>query len=183
MESEADHLTQKARGKLSPGFFEKLFSSHSSRLEEALDYYEKAANIYKLGKKWYQAGECYENCAKILEELKSDNTASHYNDAVHCFNFVDKSRANLNLSKCLKTYEKLGRFQQAGKIQKGIAEEMEQDGKYEEAAQAYKVAADYFTMENLNAKSYEQQCLLKYADLLCISNHKETLEIATKVFI
>jgi hypothetical protein len=37
------------------------------------------------------------------------------------------------------------------------------------AVKSYKRAADYFSMENLNSKSYEQGCLLKLADLLCLS--------------
>jgi len=183
MENDANQLVQKAKTKINPGFFGKVFSSHSSRLEEALDYYEKAANIYKLNKKWYEAGECYENCAKILDELGSDNSAGHYSDAVHCFNFVDKKKSNENLNKCLKVYEKKGRFQQAGKIQKQMAEELESDMKYEEAIIAYRKAGEYFSMENLNSRSYEQGCLLKQADLMCVSNHAETLEQATKVRI
>jgi alpha-soluble NSF attachment protein len=183
MENDANQLVQKAKSKLSPGLLGKIFSSQSSRLEEALDFYEKAANIYKLNKKWYEAGECYENCARILEKLGSDNSAGHYSDAVHCFNFVDKKKADENMNKCLKVYERQGRFQQAGKIQKQMAEELESDLKYEEAISAYKRAGEYFSMENLNSRSYEQGCLLKQADLMCISDHKDSLEQATKVNI
>jgi alpha-soluble NSF attachment protein len=183
MENEANQLVQKAKSKLNPGFLGKMFTSQSSRLEEALDLYEKAANIYKLNKKWYEAGECYENCAKILDQLGSDNSAGHYSDAVHCFNFVDKKKASDNLNKCLRVYEKKGRFQQAGKIQKQMAEELEADIKYGEAIAAYRKAAEYFSMENLNSRSYEQGCLLKVADLMCVSDHKDTLEEAQKVIM
>lgn len=179
--SEAFQLISKAEKKLKPGFFEKMFSSKESRLEEALDLYEKAATMFKLQKKWFEAGECYEKCSQIEEELGSDNAAGHYHDASHCFNFVDKQRAAENLNKCLKVYEKLGRFQMAGKTQKQMAEEFEADFSYEQAIQAYKRAAEYFSMENLNSKSYENGCLLKQADLMCISNHKDVLEECVKV--
>jgi alpha-soluble NSF attachment protein len=171
-EYEAHNLVQQAEKKLKVGFFGKVFSSKEGRLEEALDLYEKAGNMFKLSKKWFEAGECYEKCADIEVELKAD-AASHYQDAAHCFNFVDKKRASANLDKCLKIYENQGRFQMAGKIQKTVAEEFESDLKYELAIDAYKRAADYFSMENINSKSYEQGCLLKLADLMCISDHKD----------
>ena len=175
-ELEAQSLVDQAKKKLVPGFFSKLFGSKEARLEEALDLYEKAATMFKLQKKWFEAGECYERCSQIEEELGSDAAAGHYHDAAHCFNFIDKKKGNDNLNKCLKVYERLGRFQMAGKTQKQMAEDFEADLKYDEAISAYKRAAEYFSMENLNSKSYEQGCLLKQADLMCISDHKESFE-------
>jgi alpha-soluble NSF attachment protein len=180
-EIEARHLVEAAEKKLKPGLFTKMFSSKESRLEEALDLYEKAATMFKLQKKWFEAGECYEKCSNIEEELGSDAAAGHYHDAAHCFNFIDKKRAAENLNKCLKVYEKLGRFQMAGKTQKQMAEDYESELKYDEAIEAYKRSAEYFSMENLNSKSYEQGCLLKQADLMCISDHKDAFEESRKV--
>jgi alpha-soluble NSF attachment protein len=179
--SEADNLVKQAEKKLNAGFFSRMFSSKESRLEEALDLYERAANQFKLQKRWLDAGDCYEHCSKIEEELGSDAAAGHYHDASHCFNFVDKKRANENMNKCLKVYEKLGRFQMAGKTQKQMAEDYEADLKYDEAIVAYKRAGEYFSMENQNSKTYEQGCLLKQADLMCISNHKDAFEEARNV--
>lgn len=180
-EQEAQRLVAEAEKKMKPGFFTKLMSSSESRYEEALDLYEKAGNMYKLTKKWYEAGECFEKCGSLEEKLKSD-AAGHYQDAAHCFNFVDKKRASDNLQHCMKIYENQGRFQMAGKIQKQMAEEHEADLKYDEAAQYYKKAAEYFSMENTNSKSYEQGCLIKQADLMCLVDLKETLEEATKIY-
>ncbi len=180
-EQEARQLVEQAQKKLNPGFFSKLFNSKESRLEEALDLYEKAATMFKLQKKWYEAGECYENCSKIEEDLGSDAAASHYHDASHCFNFVDKKKAADNLNNCLKVYERLGRFQMAGKTQKQMAEEFESELKYEEAIAGFKRAAEYFSMENLNSRVYEQQCLLKQADLMCITDHKDSFEEGKRV--
>ena len=55
-------------------------------------------------------------------------------------------------NKAMKVYEKQGRFQNAAKIQKKLAEQFEQEMKYELAIHSYKKAADYFTMENSNFK-------------------------------
>jgi alpha-soluble NSF attachment protein len=178
---EAYQLVEKADKKLKPGLLSKLFGSKEARLEEALDLYEKAATIFKLDKKWFEAGECYEKCSNVEVELGSDQAAGHFHDASHCFNFVDKNRGAENLNKCLKFYEKMGRFQMAGKTQKQMAEDYEADLKYEEAINAYKKAAEYFSMENLNSKSYEQGCLIKQADLMCISGHKDFFEESRNV--
>lgn len=90
-EYEARTLVEKAEKKLKPGFFAKMMGSQESRLEEALDLYEKAGNMFKLVKKWYEAGECFEKCGDITLKLKSES-ASHFNDASHCFAQVDKKR-------------------------------------------------------------------------------------------
>ena len=40
-------------------------------------------------------------------------------------------------------------------------------------------------MENINSKSYEQGCLIKQADLMCINDHKAAFEEskAVRIFI
>jgi len=48
------------------GFFGKIFGkSKEEKLEEARDLYEKAANSYKLGDDFLNAGYCYDKCAEI----------------------------------------------------------------------------------------------------------------------
>lgn len=71
----------------------------------------------------------------------------------------------------------------AGKIQKQVAEEYEADMNYEMAINAYRKASDYFSMENMNSRSYQQGCELKAADLMCISDHKEAYTEAKTVWI
>ena len=164
-EKEAYEYIKKASEKQNPGFFSKLFSNKESRLEESLDLLEKAANIFKLVKKWQEAGDTMMNCAKIQNELNSD-CAQSYIEASHCFSFVDKEKSIEAQIKALESYVNKGRFQLAGKIQKQIAEKYEEDFEYLKAASSYKKAADFFSMESMNSKSYEQGCLLKYADLL-----------------
>lgn len=85
------------------------------------------------------------------------------------------------LNKCLKIYESTARFQQAGKLKKQQAEEYETSFNNEEAINAYRAAADYFSMETANTKSLEQQCLLKIADLSCINNSPDAFNQAKTV--
>ena len=62
-----------------------------------------------------------------------------------------------------------------------MAEQFEQDMKYDLAIISYQKAADYFTMENSNYKSYEYGCLLKAADIMCNINDKNCFPEAVKV--
>lgn len=63
-----------------------------------------------------------------------------------------------------------------------MAEKFENDLSYEQAILAYKKAADYFMMESTNSKSFEQQCLLKAADLMCQTNHPNCYQEAPKIY-
>lgn len=53
---------------------------------------------------------------------------------------------------------------------KNLGEEHEGNMDYKEAVGYYRKGADYFSMETSNSKSYEQGCLLKLADLLCLTD-------------
>lgn len=93
-EIEARKLVLEAQKKLKAGFFGRMFSSESSRKEEALDLYERAGNIFKLCKLWEEAGECFEQCGELEESLHSD-PSTNYQDSAHCYKFVDpKSKIN-----------------------------------------------------------------------------------------
>ena len=100
-----DDLVRKARSKLTPGFFGKMFSSKESRLEEALELYEAAANIYKMKKDWEHAGSSFEECAKISIDLNSDSASNYYNEAAHCYKFTNAEKRQLMLDNSIKIYE------------------------------------------------------------------------------
>ena len=53
---------------------------------------------------------------------------------------------------------------------KTLGEEYESNMDYKEAIGYFRKGADYFSMETSNSKSYEQGCLLKLADLLCLTD-------------
>ena len=64
-----------------------------------------------------------------------------------------------------------------------MAEKFENDLKYSLAVNSYRKAAEYFTMESTNSKSYEQQCLLKVADIMCQIDAPNVYSEAPKVSI
>lgn len=55
----ARELEEKGDKKAKGSFFKNLFSSKGERLDDARDFYEKAANNYKLANEWEKAGMMY----------------------------------------------------------------------------------------------------------------------------
>jgi len=180
-EKEAIKLIETANKKIKGSFFGNIFNSQSNRFEEGLDLFEKAGNMLKLAKNWDKAAECFQKCGELEEKLDVDS-ASHYLEASHCYSFVDQRKSTDILNKVLAIYEKNGRFQMAGKIQKQMAEKCENELQYELATTYYKKAADYFSMENTNSRSFEQQCLLKAADLMCINDFPNAYLESVKIY-
>jgi hypothetical protein len=96
-EYQAHLLVEEGERNLKPGCFKALCSSREERLDSAKQCFERAGNNFKLQKKWFEAGECYEKCANIEENLKSD-PSTFLEEAAHCFKFSDTK------SKFLKFY-------------------------------------------------------------------------------
>ena len=182
MGDNPDELVRKAHSKLAPGFFGKMFSSKESRVEEAIELLSNAANMYKIRKNWARAGETYEELARLDTESGGGMAYSYYQDASHCFSFTDKNRSDQNLDRAIESCERVGKYMQAGKTAQRIANELEENFNYEKAIEKYKKAAEYYAMESQNTKSMQQQCLLKVADLMCISNHKDMFTEAPKIY-
>ena len=182
MGDNPDELVRKAHDKLTPGFFGKMFSSKESRSEEALELLSSAANMYKIRKNWAKAGETYEELARLDGESGGGMGYSYYQDAAHCFSFVDKARSDQNLDRAIESCERAGKYMQAGKIAQRIANDYETNFNYEKAIEKYKKAAEFFAMESQNTKTMQQQCLVKVADLMCISKHKDMFQEAPKIY-
>lgn len=55
-------------------------------MDEAIECYQRAANLFKMAKKWSQAGKAFCECANL--HLKSSgrlDAATNYIDASNCF--------------------------------------------------------------------------------------------------
>ena len=88
-EYQAHLFVEAGDKKLKPGCWDALCSSRDARLLEAKENFERAANLFKLQKKWFEAGECYERCASIEESQKGD-ASDLLQEAAHSFKQVDK---------------------------------------------------------------------------------------------
>ena len=62
---EGDQMVKKAQKSLKGGFLKNLLTSKEERFDQALDYYEKSINYFKLDKNWQKCAEINLECANL----------------------------------------------------------------------------------------------------------------------
>lgn len=66
-----------------------LFFSGSNRVEDAIECYQRAANMFKMAKNWSKAGEAFCEAATLHGRAGSKHdAATMYVDASNCFKKV-----------------------------------------------------------------------------------------------
>jgi len=159
-DSRADALIAEAEKKLKPTGMFAVFSS--PRFDEAAELFAKAANAYKIAKKWDKAGETFCRAAAAHEKATyGHEAATCYINASHAYKKSNTKKAQECLSRGIAFYTEEGRFSMAAKYQKEIAEMCEEDEDIPGAMDAYQTAADYY--EGEGSVSSANQCLLKVA--------------------
>jgi len=170
-EAKAQALVQEAEKKLtkSKGFLGNLFGGASNQ-DEALECYGRAANLYKMAKKWSQAGQTFVTIATYHSKIGGKHdAATNFVDAANCFKKSDPKEAVNCLSKAIEIYTDMGRFTIAAKHHQTIAELYENDiADFERAMQHYEKAADYFRGEESNSSANK--------NMLKVALHAATLE-------
>ena len=94
--TEAQQYRAQAEKKMSgggAGFLGKLFGGKSKeeRLDEAKELFEKAANSYKLGDDFFNAGVCLDKCAEI-EKLTDGQPTYYIQEALGCYKKSDPDK-------------------------------------------------------------------------------------------
>jgi alpha-soluble NSF attachment protein len=173
-EERADALVEKTEKKLNSF---SLFSSQSSRLEEAEENFFKATSLYKVAKKYAKAGETFRKLANV--RVKLDNkfeAATAYNDAANAFKNVSIPDAIKCLQDSSALYVDIGKFSNAARAQKEMGEHYESEGDKENAIKAFETAASYHGGEG--AASHENACRLKAAHLYALlEKYPQAIEI------
>lgn len=163
-EAKAQQYLREAEEKLksSRGFFGSLFGG-ATKIEEACELYIRAANMFKMAKKWSAAGNAF--CEGAVLHLKSGSrheAATCYIDAGNCYRKSEALEAINCLLKAIEIYTDMGRFTIAAKHHNTIAEIYESDLiDIEKAICHYEQAADYFRGEESNSSA--NKCLLNVA--------------------
>ena len=123
--------------------------------------YGRAANLFKMAKKWSQAGNTFSTIAKHHVKAGSKHdAATNLIDAANCFRKTDPKEATATLQKAIDIYTEMGRFTIAAKHHQTIAEICETElADLEKAIQHYQFAADYFRGEESNSSA--NKCLVK----------------------
>jgi len=182
-EQKAIALVAEAEKKLSggKGFLSGLFGG-SSKQDEALECYARAANLFKMAKKWSAAGNTF--CTVANHHVKFGNkhdAATNFVDAANCYKKNDPREAAASLQKAIDIYTDMGRFTIAAKHHETIAGIFESEvADLDKAMQHYEQAADYFKGEESNSSA--NKCMLKVAQYAAqLENYTKAIQIYEQV--
>jgi len=182
-EQKAIQLVEEADKKLGAksGFLSALFGG-SSKTDEALELLARAANMFKMAKKWSQAGNTFSKIANhhVKEGAKHD-AATNFVDAANCYKKTDPKEAAGSLQKAIDIYTDMGRFTIAAKHHQTVAELFESEAAdLDRAIQHYEKAADYFKGEESNSSA--TKCLVKVAQYAAqLENYDKAIQIYEQV--
>ncbi|KAL7642757.1 UNVERIFIED_CONTAM: hypothetical protein RMT77_006045 [Armadillidium vulgare] len=182
-EQKAIQMMAEAEKKLSSskGFFGALFGG-SSKVDEAMDLYQQAANKFKMAKKWGSAGQAFTELANLhLKAGSRLDASSNFVEAGNCYKKTDPNEAVNSLLKAIEIYTDMGKFTMAAKHHQSIADIYETEiADMEKAIQHYEQASDYFKGEENNSSS--NKCLLKVAQFAAqMENYEKAIKIYEQV--
>jgi alpha-soluble NSF attachment protein len=137
-DARAQECAAKAQKLLKKSFF------HSADHQGAADMYEKAANLYKLDKAWEKAGEMLEKMAECQQEMGSTFSAGRqYQAAAMAYKNGGSDKVADAWNKAISLYVEDGKFSQAGKAKKELAEVQEAAGDITAAYDSLTAAIDF----------------------------------------
>jgi alpha-soluble NSF attachment protein len=162
---QAVEFRSTAEKKLKKSGFISSFFSGGSKLDEAQELYQKAGNQFKLAHEWNDAADCYVQYAFVSQKIgMPTEEAQGYVEAANCLRKVSPESSLEWYDKAIEMFSGAGRYQQAAKQLRAVAEMMEQEGKFDSSAEYYKKAADMYEMDE-HSKSAISQCLVKLAEI------------------
>nr|XP_045607522.1 alpha-soluble NSF attachment protein-like [Procambarus clarkii] len=181
-EQKAMQLMAEAEKKLSSskGFLGSLFGG-PSKVDEAMDLYQQAANKFKMAKKWNSAGHAFTELASLHAKAGSRlDTYTIFLDASILERSLEVESVN-SLLKAIEIYTDMGKFTMAAKHHQSIADIYETEvADIEKAIQHYEQASDYFRGEENNSSA--NKCLLKVAMFAAqMENYEKAIQIYEKV--
>ena len=161
---QARTFRSQAEGKQKGGMM-SMFSG-GPKYDEAADLYQKAANQFKLAKDWQSAADCFCSFAFCSAKagMPSEESAG-YVDAARCLKNISASESVEWFEKAASIYAAAGRFNQAAKIIKEMAEIFETSSNEKKALDYYQKAQDMFALDD-HSKSQVTACALKRAEML-----------------
>ncbi|EPS71419.1 hypothetical protein M569_03331 [Genlisea aurea] len=169
--ARGEEFEKKAEKKLSGwGIF-------GSKYEDAADLFDKAANSYKLGKSWNQAGAVYVRLADCHLKLDSKHeAASAFADAAHCYKKSNLKESISCLEQSVNIFLDIGRLNMSARYYKEIGELYEQEQNLEQAIAYFEKAADLFQSEEVTTSA--NQCRQKVAQFAAqLEQYQKAIEI------
>ncbi|XP_050295737.1 alpha-soluble NSF attachment protein-like [Anthonomus grandis grandis] len=178
IENKAIQLRNEAQKKMNPGGFLQAFFSSGKETLEAIDYYTRAGNLFKMAKNWVQAGLAFIDAANL--NCKTDDlleAAINYTEAANCFKKCDYQKAIESYYRAIKLYTQIGKVLTAAKLHESVAEMMEDERELSNASRHYELASELFRQEN--HMSNANKCLEKVAELAALAGKYQK---AIKIF-
>jgi alpha-soluble NSF attachment protein len=165
-EKKAKEFLAQAEKKIksSQSFFGGLFGG-AAKMEDAADLYVRAANTFKVAKKWREAGDAFCLAADVHMKLDVKHEAgSVLVEAGQVLKREDPKRAVDCYLQAAEIYTDMGRFSMAARYHNTIAEIYEGElVDFEQAITHYEQAADYYRGEDSTGSA--NRCLLKVAHM------------------
>lgn len=135
------------------------------KYDEGLQYFNRSALVYLACSRWREAADALLECARIhLKFLKEERESALFlTQAADATIKFDKNETIKHLKAAIKIYCDLGDFVRAGTLQNEVADMHYDFRNFEEAAVAFRRAADFFS--SIPDKS--DFCLLMAANCFC----------------
>jgi len=155
---------------------------NSSKLEEAIDLYTKAAISYKMAKQWKKAGNAYRCSASLhIRDNSRHNAANDYVNAANCYKKCGPNEAIDCLNKAIDIFTDTTRLTTAAKYHVMIAEIYEKEFLNVTKAMAnYEIAANYFKCDESIASA--NKCLLNVAHYSAsLGDYQKAIDIYEEV--
>lgn len=112
IEVKAQQLRLEAEKKMNcNNFFKSLFTKSSERIDESIEYYSRAGNLFKMAKNWSQAGNAFADAAELsIKNRNQIDAAINYIEAANCFKKCDTEKAVEYFLKAITIYHDVGKI-------------------------------------------------------------------------
>ena len=178
MENKEDpqKLIKKAEKLLKPGLLKSIFSRTEDRIEEAIELYNAAAQIYNIEKNYKKSAKYFLESAQLKINI-NENPEEEYKETLNCYKKLnDNDNYNKILNELINNYLKKGEFSSAGKYEFEKGKNLSKDkNKIKETLESYEKALDYYNMDKDSSKIEISEVKIAKADLICLNEIKENL--------
>ena len=185
MENKEDpqKLIKKAEKLLKPGLLKSIFSRTEDRIEEAIELYNAAAQIYNIEKNYKKSAKYFLESAQLKINI-NENPEEEYKETLNCYKKLnDNDNYNKILNELINNYLKKGQFSSAAKNEFEKGKNLSKDkNKIKETLESYEKALDYYNMDKDSSKIEISEVKIAKADLICLNEIKENLYEAHNIY-
>jgi alpha-soluble NSF attachment protein len=156
--------------------------SKSHKYEDAAELFTKAAKQYQLAKAYIDAGNAFMKACECYSHSSygAYNIATCYIQAAHSFSNQDIPAGIAAMLKGISLLSEDGKFSQAAKYEKELAEMFETLGDLDNAIKHYEIAGEYFDMEG--SKATGAGCLEKIIPIVAEKgDYHKAIELIEKI--